>query len=1538
MKYQFLATLASVAHGTDVFCENTDIDPVHMLTDAQEMYLNFKEGNGSAEECQTECKNFKGCEGFTFHGANRICRLSTFALMAKNGVTYDQVFENLEDDENLEGKTFGLKSGDASCVKKEPWKPIKVLLFNYSSTTRDNITWYQPSPRPLDRMKYYNDKCGPIPGKWQFRGIKPQCEGFFNCPYYVFGWPNCNASVNQNQPHISKETGVRGETAGRPDILGYAMGMILAAYFASSYVCRTFMDLIDTNNGVLPVEFVEVRVFLMMLFAVVYMAITNLTSYIQGPPTYYWLNYLPMTIRPFLCFFPILQIILIEMRKTWKTFNDYGPISIPEWIVYFLFAIWNCVSGFGWVCTQCYWPAAFNIGGGSLFNQPMIFNHPLHPNTLRFETRTEQVSQLLQWHVYNYLAVWCMAAISAIFLVYAVYQNRDFWKIAQSFSFYLVFILAYQPTRIPVLFSAYGAFAMFNMKWGCNETFEWQYTSTMLSSPSATFQGVTRGFYGIGCYMFVAVACAALMLHMGLISGTQKYWFSPDFQQRATNMVMDTRNEILHFTFFVLTLMIPIFHQPGLFWEDPDINKYITAMLLIGMVSFALLYLSQEQTGEDFNDWSVAGMTRLGEAMETVPSSMRILLRLKYVLFWSIMLISDNMLFLSGVFGGKIDWGSIDMGFDFFSNMIKSWEVSAYMRGGNWAIIQLRTECFLSIAVIYALNTMRLYLSNWVDAPLVISKQKKLYKIYLEFTDFTTIFLYVIMLFTSFRIMLRGFKCVDDINNPGGVEKVTWAHNYRCYKLSGDAFFPHTSLWELYVIHTGFFISFWFILFASFRIVASRQRLKLPELTQNHFFIIYQTLSRLLNVLLIELVAEGSPGGHIGVAALLVVGHVWWSIKTEVVVGMPLCTATYFAVYVAQLVFHVFGLINMTDQLGGSSDIYADDDGGKQGDVEVKSNPKETIFMVAWIIGVVLGLLGFFIRVKMLQGSNKTILGRVRVISNVQWDTGAIEPVEEQEEEKDRTSKMKLTAALGVTKEDESSEDLVLLPRDLTIWDIGAALHTHACFGYLKNALDFESVIADTQDPVSVALALEGSPITTLTEETILRGLRLLRRGLRCDTGRHALHFKKRLITLPIWFLTSKSLQIEAITVLERITRDMKNLNILRTTCYQQILRAWAQVEDPIFHTLAGLVLLRIGKGRKIIAYNNRKDDSAPNYSSLTLEKLSDDIVTYVLGGAIMTFVPIYPSIMGGKHVSLWHPSGEIEDVSAHGGYNSSVHKFTSNDEAIDSILIFPPYSFLPPNLHGGQLDGVKTAAIVGGKSNAVYLPCLLRHIKEAGAEEALRRNPVLNNFLVHQFLWTISQFIMPLVWCFWVFVPPKDSINEKPDEPYKPFNEKWDDICWKSLTAEGHEDTGRPTTKDLYFLYFEEGPDSEAGDQISAGIGGSIKLGRHASIMGESGDGSEAIMQLQAQKPPGTKMLTPARGMTMNAKFVLLFMGKITPFSNSALFRSLDTGRTSAIASENFGLFKDLEKFKSVTNDNMDKKRKSCVDKSNDKVKENHV
>lgn len=1530
MKYQFLATLASVAHGTDVFCENTDIDPVHMLTDAQVMYLNFKKGNGSAEECQTECKNFKGCEGFTFHAANRICRLSTFALLAKNGVTYDQVIENLEDDENLEGKTFGLKSGDASCVKKEPWKPIKVLLFNYSSTTRDNITWYQPPPRPADRISYYNDKCGAIPGKWQFRGIKPQCEGFYNCPFYVFGWPNCNLNVN--------EPGLRGQP-GRTDILGYAMGMITAAYFASSYVCRILMDLIDTNNGVLPVEFMEVRVFLMMMFAVIYMAITNLTSYIQGPPTYYWLNYLPMTIRPFLCYFPILQIILIEMRKTWKTFNDFGPISLPEWFLYFCFAIWNCVSGFGWICTQCYWPAAFNVAGGSLFNHAQVFRHPLHPNTLRFETATERLSELLIWHVYNYMAVWCMAALSTLFLVYAVYKNRDFWKIAQSYSFYLVFILAYQPTRIPVLFSAYGAFSMFNLKWGCNETYQWQYTSTQLSTPSATFQGVTRGFYGIGCYMFVAIAAASLLLHMGLISGTQKYWFSPDFQQRAVNMFVDTRNEFLHFTFLVLTLMIPIFHQHNLFWDDPDINKYVTAMLLIGMISFALLYISQEQTGEDFNDWSVAGMTRLGESMETVPSSMRILLRLKFVLFWSIMLISDNMLFLNGVFGGNIDWGAIDLGFDFFSNMVKSWELSAYMRGGNFAIIQLRTECFLSIAVIYACNTMRLYLSNWVEAPVILSRQKKLYKLYLEFTDFTTIFLYVIMLFTSFRIMLRGFKCVDDINHPGGIEKVTWAHNYRCFKESNDEYYPHKTLWELYVINTGFFISFWFILFASFRIVASRQRLKLPELTQNHFFIIYQTLSRLLNVLLIELVAAGSPGGHIGVACILIVGHVWWSIKSEVVVGMPFCTATYFAVYVAQLIFHIFGLINFSDLVGGSSDIYADDaDASGKASVTIKTNPRETLFMCAWVIGVLLGLVAFFVRVKMLEGSNKTILNRVRVISNVQWDTGAIEPVDEVEEEKDRKGKMKQTAALGITKENENEEDLVLLPRDLSIWDIGAALHSHACFDFMKNALDYESVIAETQDPVSVACALEGSPITTLTEETILRGLRLLRRGIRCDTGRHALHFKKKLVTLPIWFLTSKPLQIEAITTLERITRDTKIINLLRTTCYQQVLRAWAQVEDPVFHTLAGLVLLRIGKGRKIIIYNNRKDDSSPNYSSQTLEKLNDDLVTYVLGGSIMTFVPLYPSIMAGKHVSLWHPNGEIEDVSAHGGYNSSVHKFTSNDEAIDSILCFPPYNFLPPNLHGGKLDGVKTSAIVGGKSNAVYLPSLLPHIKEEGVEDAVMRNPVLNNFLIHQFVWTIGQFFMPLVWAFWVFVPPKDSVNEKPDEPHKTFNDRWDDVCWNSLNAEGFEDTGRPKCNELYFLYFEEGPDSEAGDQIAQGIGGSLQLGKHASVLGDSGDSSEAIMQLQAQKPPGTKMLTPARGMTMNAKFQLLFMGKITHFSNSALYRTLDTARTSAIASENFGLYKDLEKFKSVTNDNMDKKRKSCADKSDDKVKENHV
>jgi len=616
------------------------------------------------------------------------------------------------------------------------------------------------------------------------------------------------------------------------------------------------------------------------------------------------------------------------------------------------------------------------------------------------------------------------------------------------------------------------------------------------------------------------------------------------------------------------------------------------------------------------------------------------------------------------------------------------------------------------------------------------------------------------------------------------------------------------------------------------------------------------------------------------------------------VIGFPGATAFYFAIYCAQCLIHLVALINVSSL---------------QGDSEDKKSAQDSAFLAAWIVAAIVGCAAFFFRYK--KDSNKIIMDRVQVVSNVQWETGAIEPVNEIEEERERESKAEATSGL-VTGQEEDAEDLVLLPRDLSLWDLGAALHTQGCYQFMKSVLDFESVISETQDPVMLSMALEGCAITSLTEETVLRGLRLLRRALRCDTGRVAIHFKKSLIFFPTHFLRQKGLQMEAMIVLERMSRDRTNINHMRLGCYAEIMRAWAQDADPVFHTLAGLVLDRIGKGKRVILYNNRKDDNAPSYTSEALEKLNDDLVTYMMGGTALTFVPVYPSIMGGKHVSLWHPRGEIDDVTAtHGGYNSSIHRFSSNDTIIDALLVFPPYNFLPPNMCGGALDDVKACAIVGGRSNAVYLPSLMKDEDEDGFDR-INSSPIFNNFLAKQFITFLKMIFGPIANMFYVVSPPKDAINAQLDEPYEGFNEHFDKQLHRAMNKDAFVDKVRPAVKSLYFLYFEEGPNGEAGD-VQVEQTKQKKTGADYEV-------NEAIAELESKKPAGTKMLCPQRQMAMSAKFMLLFRGKITPFRQTSLFRSLDSARVSAVAAENFGQYKDQDKFKSSLEHDLDAKRKS--------------
>lgn len=1523
MKFQFWAALASWAHGNADFCQDTDIDPVHMLPgeDVQKVYLDF---TGTAEDCQQECANLHGCDAFTFYDPNDICRLSSFALMARYGKTYDQVFVS---GARYKGKVFGLKSGAASCVKKEPWKPLKVRMINYGTTTRDMVTWFQAMPLPKKRNRN--------PGCKGFVGIKSACEGLLLCGKSSWNWPDCDQTI----AHV------------RPDVLSAVLAIMAMTYLGNMYVCRIFVDLLETNAGALPLEYTEVKMFGLMLFINLWLGLSNYSLWINGPPVYFPVVYTGLGIRQFLSNYPIIQLVLIETRKTWKTFNDFEPIGYLEWFFYFCLAVLNLVLGFLFICTQFKLPGGFNIGGAPVADpgnsawqltpgSKADMLGPLAPGTgeaswfnihgtyanpmlyaLNYEARQagtpetsfssygaygtygERISWVGFTSYWSHLLVFVIVVYTSLFLIYAVYRNRDFWKIAQNYISWLIGMLIFNPYRLDFMWTGYYTkLAKYTMLGYFDLNYDFQFLSHRGYNASQIFDLTSRALYAMWNYTFLAMICSSLMNHLGLVTGQKKYWYSPDFGQRVKNYFIDTKYDILFSIYALFTIMIPNFHVPGLFWENPDIKVYVTVVLFIGMLGFAFFYLQQEQTKCDYNDWAVAGLARLGERCEMSPGSMQILLRAKFMLFWGLMLVSDNLLFLAGVFGGKVKWGNgIDLGFDLFNQLTLSMENTAFLSGGSAGIVNLRTEFFMTICVIYGFNTVRLYIAACTEPPAIIFKFKstrRIYNIYLEISDFSTIFLYVIMLFSSFRVMLRGFRCVDDINNPGIGQKATWAFNYKCMKESGDEFYPKITNHERFVVHTGFFVSFWFILFTSFRIVAARQKIKLPELTQDHFFIIYQTLSRLLLVMSAELL-ESSPAAIIIIGSLLVIGHAVMSFRVDVVIGFPGATAFYFAIYCAQSLIHLVALINL---------------GGLQGDSEDKKSAQDAAFLAAWIVAAIAGCAAFFLRYK--KDSNKIIVDRVQVISNVQWETGAIEPVNEIEEEKERTSKAEATSGLVPSGEDEQ-EDLVLLPRDLSLWDIGAAIHTQGCYQFLKNALDFESVISETQDPAMLAMALEGTAITSLTEETVLRGLRIMRRALRCDTGRVAVHFKKSLIFFPTQFLRQKSLQMEAMIVLERISRDRTNITHMRLGCYTEIIRAWAQDSDPVFHALAGMVLNRIGKGKKVILYNNRKDDSAPNYTSEALEKLNDDLVSFMMGGTVLTFVPIYPSIMGGKHVSLWHPRGETDDVTAtHGGYNSSIHKFSSNDTIVDTLLIFPPYNFLPPNMCGGALEEVKACAIVGGRTNAAYLPSLMKEQGEASGFDAMNSNPLFNNIIMQQIIFTVQLIFAPLANLFFVLSPPKDATNAQPDEPYEGFNEHWDKELRKAMNKEAFVDAVRPSVKNLYLLYFEEGPNGEAGD-VQVEQNKTKKTGTDYEV-------NETIAELESQKPAGTKMLGPQRTMVMSSKFMLLFRGKITPFRQTTLFRSLDSARVSAVAAENFGQYKDQSKFKSALEHDLSVKRKS--------------
>merc|ERR1712196_313421 len=151
--------------------------------------------------------------------------------------------------------------------------------------------------------------------------------------------------------------------------------------------------------------------------------------------------------------------------------------------------------------------------------------------------------------------------------------------------------------------------------------------------------------------------------------------------------------------------------------------------------------------------------------------------------------------------------------------------------------------------------------------------------------------------------------------------------------------------------------------------------------------------------------------------------------------------------------------------------------------------------------------------------------------------------------------------------------------------------------------------------------------------------------------------------------------------------------------------------------------------------------------------------------------------------------------TAAHGGYNSSLHKFSSNDTTIDALLVFPPYNFLPPNMCGGALDEVKACAILGGRSNAAYLPSMMKEEDESGLDK-LNQNPILNNFLAKQIIGMFMLFLGVFVNVFYVISPPKDATNELPDETYEGFNQHYDKELRKAMNKESFVDKVRPSVK----------------------------------------------------------------------------------------------------------------------------------------------
>jgi len=200
---------------------------------------------------------------------------------------------------------------------------------------------------------------------------------------------------------------------------------------------------------------------------------------------------------------------------------------------------------------------------------------------------------------------------------------------------------------------------------------------------------------------------------------------------------------------------------------------------------------------------------------------------------------------------------------------------------------------------------------------------------------------------------------------------------------------------------------------------------------------------------------------------------------------------------------------------------------------------------------------------------------------------------------------------LNIIDADLFSKDVILPKRDL-----GALFHSKKFRNYLCHTLTGVPLDVVESIKTSEFILIVKKDLAKINVEDALQGLTYLGDALTNICGHTALVQHSIIIQLLLPLLKRSKLRLKVLEVMLKMGRNPKLLPKLRKRCFYSVLYHWANVDNQLFHSLAGALLSLTKGGEQIILYGNPGIGKIGRY-------LDNDIVRIQIPRSNVWLVPL---------------------------------------------------------------------------------------------------------------------------------------------------------------------------------------------------------------------------------------------------------------------------------------------------------------------------